>query len=96
MHLEVQMRVGRERIAGVADEADHVTAVNGAVVAAERRVPGEMRVVEVVAGVVDEPQPPPADAVPTDREDRPVGDGDHRRAELGEEVVPVMPAAGDV
>ena len=55
MHLEVQVRQGRERVPGVADEPDHVAAVDRAVVARERRVPGEVRVVEVVAGVVDEP-----------------------------------------
>ena len=55
MNLEVEVRLGRERVSRVADEPDHVAAVNGAVVARERRVAGEMRVVEVVAGMVDEP-----------------------------------------
>ena len=96
MHLEVEVRLRRERVARVADEADHVAAVDGAVVAREPRVAGEMRVVEVVAGVVDEPEPPPADAVPADREDRSVGDRDDRRPERREQIVAVVPAAGHV
>ncbi len=96
MHLEVEMRLRRERVAGVADEPDHVSAPDGATVSREPRVPGQMRVVEIVAGVIDEPESPSADPVPADREDRPVGDGDDGCAERGEEIVTVVPAAGDV
>ena len=55
-----------------------------------------MRVVELVALPVAQPEPPAADVVPADREDRPVRDGEDRRAERREDVVAVVPAAGDV
>ena len=96
VNLEMEMRLRRERVAGIADEPDHVPAVDCATVSRQPRVPGQMRVVEVVADVIHEPESPPADPVPADREDRPVGDGDDRRPERGEEIVAVVPAAGDV
>ena len=55
-----------------------------------------MRVVELVPLLVAQPQAPAADVVPADREDRAVGDGEDRRAERREDVVAVVPAAGDV
>ena len=55
-----------------------------------------MRVVELVPFVVAEPQAKAADVVPADREDRPVGDGEDRRAELGEDVFTVVPTRHDV
>jgi hypothetical protein len=40
----------------------------------ERRVCGEMGVVELVAGLVAQPEPVAADVVPADGENRSVGD----------------------
>ena len=60
----------------------------------ERRERGEVRVVERVPLPVAQPEPVAADLVPADREDRPVGDGDERLAELAEDVVAVV--VGDV
>ena len=62
----------------------------------ERRVGGEMRVVELVALGVAEPQPPAADLVPADRVDGAVCDGEQRRSERREDVLAVVPAADDV
>ena len=55
-----------------------------------------MRVVELVAGVVAQPEPPAADIVPADREHRSVRDGEQRRTERREDVVAVVPAARHV
>ena len=80
----------------IADEPDHVAATDGAIVSSEPRVAGEMRVVEVVARVIHEPEPPAADSVPADREDRAVGDRDDRSPERSEEIVAVVPVAGNI
>src|SRR5207248_1347179 len=96
VHLEMQMRPDRVGVAGVADEAEDVAATNMAVVPRELRVAREVRVVETVAPAVAEPEAPAADPVPADREDGPVRHREHRTAERREEVVAVMPAAGDV
>ena len=69
--------------------ASHLAAVDG-----ERRERGEVRVVELVAVPVAEPEPVAADVVPADREDRAVGDGEDRRAERREDVLAVVPAGG--
>ena len=93
MHLEVEVVRRALRVAGVADEAEHVAGVDVRAVDRERRVGGEMRVVELVAPVVAEPEPPAADLVPADGEDGPVRDREERRAERREDVVAVVPAA---
>jgi hypothetical protein len=49
-----------------------------------------MRVVELVALLVEDPEAIPADLVPADREDRSVGDCEQRLAELAEDVVAVV------
>ncbi len=51
-----------------------------------------MRVVELVAGLVAKPEPVAADRVQTDEEQLAVRDGEHRRADRREDVVPVVPA----
>src|SRR5439155_19639242 len=57
---------------------------------------GEVRVVELVPLRVAEPEAVAADLVPADREDEPVGAGEHRRAERREDVVAVVPVPGNV
>ena len=51
-----------------------------------------MRVIELVPGLVAEPEPVAADVVPAYGEDRAVGDREEGLAELAEDVVAVMPA----
>src|SRR5579862_8632789 len=53
-----------------------------------------MRVVELVALLVEDPEAVAADLVPADREDGSVGDREERLAELAEDVVAVV--VGDV
>ena len=79
-------------VARVAHEAEHRARLHLAAVDGERREGGEVRVVELVAVVVAKPEAVAADVVPADREDRSVGDGEQRRAELAEDVLAVMPA----
>ena len=94
--LEVQMD-GRELgVAGLPHEAEHVAGLDLPAVDGERRVRREMGVVELVPGAVAEPEAPAADVVPADREHRAVGDGEERRPERREDVLAVVPAAGDV
>ena len=96
MNLEVEVD-GRELgVARLPHEPEHVAGLDLAPVHGERRVGGEVGVVELVSGMVAEPEPPAADVVPADREHRPVGDGEQRRPERGEDVLTVMPAALDV
>src|SRR5262249_62118424 len=94
--LEVQVGDGRERVAGVADEPDHLARLHVPGVERELRVAGEVRVVELVAPAVADPQAPPAEPLPADPVQRAVGGRDDRRAEHGEDVVAVVPAARDV
>ena len=61
-----------------------------------RRVAGEVRVVELVADAVSDPEAPAAELLPADAVDRAVRDGDDRRPERREDVVAVMPVAGDI
>ena len=96
MNLEVKVRRRRERIAGVADEADHVAGLDALRVQSERRIAREMRVVELVAYAVAYPEPPAAEALPADAVERAVRDGDDGRAERGEDVVAVVPVPGNV
>src|SRR4029453_11202224 len=58
----------------------------------ERRERREVRVVELVAGGVLQPEPQAADVVPADRVDDAVGDGEERRPEGAEDVLAVVPA----
>ena len=83
-------------VAGLPHEPEHVACLDLPAVDGERRVGREMRVVELVAGPVAEPEAPAADVVPADREHRPVGDREQRRSERREDVLAVMPAARDV
>src|SRR5579862_3780136 len=94
--LEVEVRERRERIARVADEADHLASPYAALPQSERAVAGEVGVVELVAGAIADPEPPAAELLPADTVQRPGGHGDDRRSERGEDVVAVVPAAGNV
>jgi hypothetical protein len=96
MDLEVQVRRGRERIAGVADEADHVARLHVLRAHRQRRVAGEMRVVELVSLLVAHPQAPAAEPLPADAVQRPVRDSDDRGSEGREDVVAVVPVARHV
>jgi hypothetical protein len=53
-------------------------------------------VVELVAGLVTQPEPVAADVVPADGEHGPVGDGKERLSDLSEDVDAVVPARRDV
>ena len=96
MDLEVQVVRRRRRVAGIAHEPEHGPRLDLTAVDRERRVRGEVGVVELVAGLVAEPEPVAADVVPPDGEDRPVGDGEQRCPELPEDVDAVVPAGRDV
>src|SRR5439155_2675485 len=84
------------RVTGVSDEADHFSCLDPVRVKDGRSIAREVRVVELVGRVVAYPEPPAADLLPADAVDGPVGDGDDRGAELGKEIVAVVPLAGDV
>ena len=60
------------------------------------RIPGQVRVIELIACVVADPEPPAAQLLPADPIDRPACDRNYRRAERREDVVAVMPISGDV
>ena len=94
VHLEVEVVRRALGVARVAHEADHLAGLHVRAVRRGRREGGEVRVVELVALLVEEPEPVAADLVPADREDGAVGDGDERLAELAEDVVAVV--VGDV
>ena len=83
-------------VAGVADEADDVARLDTAPLDRKRRVRRKVRVVELVALGVAQPEPVAADLGEPDRVERAVGDREQRRALGGEDVLPVVPAAGDV
>jgi hypothetical protein len=90
MDLEVEV-VGRPfGVAGVAHEPDDLACLHVRAVRRGRRERGQVRVVELVALAVEDPQPVAADLVPADREDGPVRAGDERLAELPEDVVAVV------
>jgi hypothetical protein len=78
--LEVEVRRRRDRVTGIADEADDIAGLHLRPLPRERREGGEVGVVELVPGAVAEPEPVAADVVPPDAEERPVGDGQERRA----------------
>ena len=94
--LEVKVRRRPLRVARVADEAEHVSGPHDRTVHGERRVRGEVRVVELVPARVAKPEAPAADGVPADGEDEAVRHCEERSADRGVDVVAVMPVAGDV
>jgi hypothetical protein len=96
VNLEMQVGSRRERITGVTDEPDHLAGLHAGGAEREPRVAGEVRVVELVAIPVADPEAPAAKPLPPDPIQRPVRDRDHRSAEHREDVVAVMPAARDV
>ena len=77
-------------VAGVAHEADHLSRLDVRAVHGVDRERGEVRVVELVAGLVDDPEPVAADLVEADGEDDAVGAGDERLTERAEDVVAVV------
>ena len=91
MDLEVEVERGAARVPRVADEPEHGAGLDLGAVHRNRRVRGEVRVVELVALGVDEPEPVPADLVPAHREDDAVGDREGGRAVRREDVVAVVP-----
>src|SRR5258707_734887 len=88
--LEVQVERGAERVTRVAHEAEYVARLNDRAVDRVRRIRRKVCVIELVALVVTQPEPPAADLVPADGEDRAVCDGEDRRAEGSEDVVAVI------
>ena len=83
-------------VAGVAHEADHLAGLTCAPFDGERREGREVRVVELVPLASRSQSRLPAGAVPADREEGSVGDGDERLAELAEDVDPVLVGAAAV
>jgi hypothetical protein len=55
-----------------------------------------MRVVELVAPAIAHPQPPATDRLPAHTVQGAVRDRHHRRADVGEDVVAVVPVAGNI
>src|SRR5262249_40916082 len=94
--LEVEVRRPAVRVARVPDEADDVTRLDARALHGERRVRGAVRVVELVALAIAEPQAVAPEVVPADRVDGPVRDGQDRRPLRREDVLAVVPAARDV
>jgi hypothetical protein len=88
--LEVHVRRRSVGVAGGADEAEHVACLDAPPVHRQRREGGEVRVVELVALVVAQPEAVAADVVPADGEDGPVGDRQEGGPERREDVVPVV------
>jgi hypothetical protein len=87
--MEVERRP--ERIARVADEAEHRAGSDPALLEGGGGIPGEVGVVELVAEPIAHPEPPAAEPFPPDPVQGSVGDRDDRRAERREDVVAVMP-----
>src|SRR3954451_21793098 len=96
MHLEVEVRRRREGVARPAEEADHLARAHMRVREYPARIAGEVGVVERVAPLVGQPQPPAAELVPAHEAQRSSCDRDERRTERREQVVAVMPAVVDV
>ena len=94
VHLEVQVVRRSFGVAGVAHEADHLPGLHPRAVDRGRREGREMCVVELVALLVEDPEPVPADLVPAHREDGSRCDCDKRLAELAEDVVAMV--IGDI
>jgi len=94
--LEVEVRDAPVRVTRVSDEPEHVPRLHALARHRERGVRAQMRVVELVAEGVAEPEAPAADVVPADREEGAVGDREHRRSRWRDEVLAVVPLAGDV
>src|SRR5579859_2035686 len=96
MDLEVQVERRSLRIARVTDEAEDIARVDDRAVHRERRIRGEVGVIELVAAIVAQPKPAAARTLPADGEHDAVRDREDGRAERREEVVTVVPAPGDV
>src|SRR5262249_15245289 len=89
--LEMQVRRGAFRVSAVADVGDHLTGANACAVASRPCVAIEMRVVELVARSVAQPQAAAAEPLPTHGEEHAAGNREHRHAARREEVVAVVP-----
>src|SRR5437764_865460 len=72
MDLEVEVRRCAGRVAGVADEPEHLARLHAPAVPGQWREGREVRVVELVPLRVTEPESVAADRVPADGEDAPV------------------------
>src|SRR6266496_3419978 len=94
--LEVEVRRRAGRVAGVPDEAEHFAGLDMEAVLREWREGRKVRVVELVALRVAQPEAVAANVVPADREDDPVGAGEDRGSERREDVVAVVPVPGHV
>ena len=70
MDLEVEMRRPSFGVAGVTDETDHVARLHARSLDRERRVRGEVGVVELVPEVVPQPEPVATELDEADRVDR--------------------------
>ncbi len=92
MDLEVEVVRRVLGVTRVPHEADHVARSHLRAVDREGRERREVRVVELVAGGILQPEAEPADVVPPDRVDDPVGDGENRSAQRSEDVLAVVPA----
>ena len=90
VHLEVEMRRPAAGVAGITHEADHLSGPYVGAVRGQGRERREMRVRELVPLAVAQPEPIACRVVPADREQRAVGDGDERLAELSEDVDAVL------
>ena len=96
MDLEMQVERTALGVARVADEPEHVAGVHDRAVDGKRRIRRKVSVVELVAAVVAQPQPPSADLLETDLEHDSVRHGEDRGAERREDVVAVVPAVRNV
>ncbi len=92
--LEMEVERRPEGVAGVADEAEHLTCSHARSSKRRPRIAGEVRVVELVGEPIAHPEAPAAEPPPADPVQGPVRDSDDRRSERREDVVAVMP--GDV
>ena len=81
MDLEVEVERCALGVAGVAHEPDHLSGLDVRSVEGGSRECGKVRVVELVAGLVDDPEPVAADLVEADGEDDAVGARDERLPE---------------
>ena len=94
MDLEVEVRA-TGRVTRVTHEPEHLSGVHPLSVDRERRIRGQMGVVELVPEPVAQPHLPTAEIVPADAEDRAVRDCEDGGAERAEDVLAVVPPAAD-